>query len=172
MPVRTLFATNFYEAGIGTPGLIEDLEDSCRLFAEEDGAGKAWSREHGYRGYTSYASLGDLPEHDPAFHDLKRLASSSVVYGLGNVVARGLSFLLLPLYTRHLTPADYGVTGVCMSVQAVLVTALTFGLHGALTPLYWEAKDETQRRATNGTIAISAVIAITTSTATCCHDEA
>jgi uncharacterized protein (TIGR02466 family) len=78
MPVRTLFATAFYEADIGTPDLLEALEHSSRLFAAEDGAGRAWSRDHGYRGYTSYASLGDLPQRDPAFHDLKRLLDREV----------------------------------------------------------------------------------------------
>ena len=78
MPVRTLFASTFYEADIGTPDLLDALEESCRLFAEEDGAGKAWSREHGYKGYTSYASLGDLPERDPAFYDLKKLLDKQV----------------------------------------------------------------------------------------------
>src|SRR3546814_12903666 len=78
MPVRTLFATNFYEADIGTPDLLAELEESSRLFAEEDGAGRRWSRDHGYKGYTSYASLGDLPERDPAFHDLKRLLDKEV----------------------------------------------------------------------------------------------
>lgn len=78
MPVRTLFATNFYEADIAAPDLLQELEESCRLFAREDGAGKAWSRAHGYRGYTSYASLDDLPDRDPAFHDLKRLLDKHV----------------------------------------------------------------------------------------------
>ncbi len=73
MPVRTLFATHFYEADIGTPDLLKELEESCRLFAAEDGAGKAWSREHGYKGYTSYASLNDLPRRDPAFDELRRI---------------------------------------------------------------------------------------------------
>ena len=45
---------------------------ACRAIAAEDEAGKRWSREHGYRGYTSYASLNDLPKRDPAFADLKR----------------------------------------------------------------------------------------------------
>ncbi len=35
-------------------------------------AGRAWSKEHGYRGYTSYASLNDLPARDPRFADLVR----------------------------------------------------------------------------------------------------
>src|SRR3546814_19511865 len=61
MPVRTLFATNFYEADIGTPDLLAELEESSRLFAEEDGAGRRWSRDHGCKGYTSYESHGDLP---------------------------------------------------------------------------------------------------------------
>src|SRR3546814_19682464 len=73
MPVRTLFATHFYEADIGDPDLLEDLEQSCRLLAVEDGAGRGWSRAHGYRGYTSYASLGHLPQLDPAFADMQRL---------------------------------------------------------------------------------------------------
>lgn len=78
MPVRSLFATQFYEASIGSPQLLEELEESCRLFSQEDSAGRRWSRDHGYRGYTSYASLGDLPARDPAFADLKRLLDKEV----------------------------------------------------------------------------------------------
>ncbi|WP_033075344.1 TIGR02466 family protein [Sphingopyxis sp. MWB1] len=78
MAVRTLFATPFFEADIGAPDLLAELEQSCRLFASEDGAGRVWSREHGYRGYTSYASLNDLPQRDPVFADLKRLLDREV----------------------------------------------------------------------------------------------
>lgn len=42
------------------------------MLAEEDHAGRAWSREHGYGGYTSYASLNDLPQRASVFADLKR----------------------------------------------------------------------------------------------------
>ena len=35
--------------------------------------GKRWSRDNGYKGYTSYASLNDLPRRDPAFADLRRI---------------------------------------------------------------------------------------------------
>src|SRR3546814_19008644 len=60
MPVRTLFATNFYEADFGTPDLLAELEESSRLFAVADGDGRRWSRVHGYKGYTSYAGIADL----------------------------------------------------------------------------------------------------------------
>jgi uncharacterized protein (TIGR02466 family) len=72
MPSRSLFATRFYQDRIADADLLADLETSCRALAADDRAGRAWSREHGYRGYTSYASLDDLPLRDPAFADLKR----------------------------------------------------------------------------------------------------
>lgn len=73
MPVRSLFATPFYDNQIGDATLLASLEQSCLMLAEEDRAGRAWSKAKGYRGYTSYASLNDLPLRDPAFGDLKRL---------------------------------------------------------------------------------------------------
>lgn len=42
------------------------------MLAEEDAAGRAWCRAHGYGGYTSYASLDDLPTRASVFGDLKR----------------------------------------------------------------------------------------------------
>jgi uncharacterized protein (TIGR02466 family) len=72
MPTRALFASRFYQGEIGLPDLVAELEGSCRALAEEDVAGRRWSRDHGYRGYTSYASLNDLPRRDPSFADLVR----------------------------------------------------------------------------------------------------
>ena len=70
---RSLFATTLYEAEIDRPDLLAELAHSIRTLAADDDAGKRWSREHGYRGSTSYASLDDLPRRDPAFADLKNL---------------------------------------------------------------------------------------------------
>ncbi|HEX9964006.1 MAG TPA: TIGR02466 family protein [Allosphingosinicella sp.] len=72
MPSRPLFATLFHEADLSAPALLAELDAACRSLAEEDGAGRRWSRDHGYRGYTSYASLNDLPERDPSFAQLVR----------------------------------------------------------------------------------------------------
>jgi uncharacterized protein (TIGR02466 family) len=70
--VRSLFATRFYEGELGDEVLLAELEASCRSLAEEDVAGRRWSRAHGYRGYTSYASLNDLPSRDPSIAALVR----------------------------------------------------------------------------------------------------
>jgi len=77
MTVRQLFPTLLYQESI-PPALVEELDHSVRTLAAEDGAGRRWSRAHGYRGYTSYASLNDLPRRDPAFEDLKRVLDRHV----------------------------------------------------------------------------------------------
>lgn len=71
--MRQLFATPLYEATIADEALLGELAYSIRSLAEDDEAGKRWSRQHGYKGYTSYASLNDLPSRDPAIADLNRL---------------------------------------------------------------------------------------------------
>jgi uncharacterized protein (TIGR02466 family) len=78
MAVRTLFPTHFYEGRIDHAVLLDGLEEAVRDLAREDRAGVRWSREHGYRGYTSYASLNDLPDRDPRFADLVRLLNRHV----------------------------------------------------------------------------------------------
>ena len=78
MSVRTLFATPFYEGKLKNAALVADLDRSCHALAADDRAGRAWSKAHGYRGYTSYASLDDLPQRDPAFADLVKLLNKHV----------------------------------------------------------------------------------------------
>ena len=72
MTTRTLFATRFYEGVLADDALLDALTDAALDLAREDRAGRAWSRAHGYPGYTSYASLNDLPVRYPAFDDLRR----------------------------------------------------------------------------------------------------
>src|SRR6478609_5033022 len=75
MPSRPLFVTRLYEAEIGDDRLVGELAHSIRSMARDDAAGRRWSSEHRYAGYTSYASLNDLPKRDPAFAEVARLLS-------------------------------------------------------------------------------------------------
>lgn len=69
--IETLFVTKVYRAsldGVDSGTIVR----ACRSIAAGDKAGKAWSKAHGYKGYTSYASLADLPVRAPEFAELKR----------------------------------------------------------------------------------------------------
>ncbi len=73
MPTRSLFPTLLYEGEIADTQILGELANSVRSLAKDDAAGIRWSREKNYSGYTSYASLNDLPKRDPAFADLAKL---------------------------------------------------------------------------------------------------
>ena len=77
MSLRPLFVTQVYEASLaaapGFEALNAGLLELIEMLGVEDAAGRAWCRNHGYRGYTSYGSLNDLPRRFPEFADLKRL---------------------------------------------------------------------------------------------------
>src|SRR5579863_6084845 len=76
MPTRALFVTQLYEASLaderGFDAFNAELAEACAMLAAEDAAGQAWSKAHGYLGYTSYASLNDLPTRASVFGALKR----------------------------------------------------------------------------------------------------
>jgi uncharacterized protein (TIGR02466 family) len=72
MAVTLLFPTPLWQARSSDAALLADLDHSCRSLAADDAAGRRWCRDHQYRGYTSYASLNDLPVRDPAFAALAR----------------------------------------------------------------------------------------------------
>jgi len=75
MTLRPLFVTPIFEATLTTDRSFENFNAeilaACQGLAEEDAAGRAWCREHGYGGYTSYASLDDLPRRMSVFGELK-----------------------------------------------------------------------------------------------------
>jgi uncharacterized protein (TIGR02466 family) len=71
--MRSLFVTKVYEVDIADEPLLGELAHSIRTLAEDDEAGRRWSKEHHYSGYTSYASLNDLPRRDPAFAEMAKV---------------------------------------------------------------------------------------------------
>src|SRR5580700_7439685 len=72
---QTLFPTRLYSATIKP---VRGLAETCLAIAAEDKAGRRWAREHGYGGYTSYASLNDLPARASVFAALEKAIARHV----------------------------------------------------------------------------------------------
>ena len=91
MNTRALFVTRVYEASLaadcGFSDFNAELADACLMLADEDLAGRAWCKREGYGGYTSYASLDDLPDRFPEFAELKALLDEQA-----NAFARDLNW--------------------------------------------------------------------------------
>jgi O-antigen/teichoic acid export membrane protein len=62
---------------------------------------------------------------------LPRLARHTGVYVVAPLIQRGIYFLLIPVFTRYLTPADYGAWGYVIVVGAMLGTLAPLGLLSA-----------------------------------------
>lgn len=59
---------------------------------------------------------------------LRQLAGETVIYGLSTILARIINFAFVPIYTRLLTQASYGVVAEFMAYIAVLQVILVLGL--------------------------------------------
>jgi uncharacterized protein (TIGR02466 family) len=79
--ISSLFVTRLYRARLSefAPEIdAQELDNSCIVIAEDDEAGQQWCEENGYPGYTSYASLTDLPWRFPIFADLVKVLDQHV----------------------------------------------------------------------------------------------
>ena len=72
--IQSFFPTLIYRADSATTaGLNAKLEQASLMLAQDDLVGIKWCEKHGYQGYTSFASINDLPVQIPAFKDLEKI---------------------------------------------------------------------------------------------------
>ena len=77
---------------------------------------------------------------------LGRLGKHSLIYGLGGLVSRILAVFLLPLYTRYLSPSDYGKVETLVALSTVLGIVLRMGITSALFRFYFDSPEPEHRR--------------------------
>ena len=78
--------------------------------------------------------------------ELRRLGKHSAIYGLGGLVSRILAVLLLPLYTRYLSPSDYGKVETLIALTTVAGIVLRMGIHSAFFRFYFDSPEAEHRR--------------------------
>jgi len=74
----------------------------------------------------------------PQYRDIIK---HSGVYGLGQVLARLASVLLLPLYTHYLTPADYGCIAILDLTAGVMAILIGSGMVAAANRYHFDSDD-------------------------------
>jgi O-antigen/teichoic acid export membrane protein len=76
----------------------------------------------------------------------RAVLKDTFVYGLGDIVLRGAAFFTIPIYTRLLSPAEYGRWGLVIASVGVASGLLALGGDSAYARYFFEAKDEEGRR--------------------------
>jgi len=79
---------------------------------------------------------------------LLHLGQKTLVYGIGNVLNSTISFLLLPLFTRYLTPVDYGISSTLGWMAFLTTTIFSLGLGTALAQFYFDRGKSNHKEAT------------------------
>jgi O-antigen/teichoic acid export membrane protein len=70
--------------------------------------------------------------------NVKSTLKNSVIYGLGNFSSKLVGFILLPVITKHLTVAEYGVYGLIDLAYQTVITIFGFSLYQAFFRWYWQ----------------------------------
>lgn len=74
---------------------------------------------------------------------MKLLLKNISIYGFGEILSKSIQFLLLPLYTRVLVPADYGKLELVYMVGAILAILFGFLIQNGYARIYFDkAEDE------------------------------
>jgi O-antigen/teichoic acid export membrane protein len=80
------------------------------------------------------------------------IARHTIIYGLGTVLQKGVSFLMLPLYTRLLTPADYGILALIDMTLDVISIGAGAQLAYAIFRFYHKADTDAERHTVVSTV--------------------
>jgi len=77
------------------------------------------------------------------YNRVKMLGKQSILYGVGGVLTQLVGVVLIPIYTRYLTPDEYGIAQLLIVTSAFVVTIAQLGLTSAIfrSALYDESKD-------------------------------
>ena len=75
----------------------------------------------------------------------RQLLGHTIIYGLGNYGIKLVGFLLIPLYTRYLKPADYGIMAMVSMYTQVMFILMNLGQSTSLFRFYYEHDDQASR---------------------------
>ncbi|MBJ2126448.1 lipopolysaccharide biosynthesis protein [Flavobacterium sp. IB48] len=76
----------------------------------------------------------------------KKLISHSLIYGLGPFVPKIIALLMLPIFTRVLTPEDYGVQSIMNSSLGLISVLSMLGLQLPLTNVFFQHTNHFKKR--------------------------
>jgi O-antigen/teichoic acid export membrane protein len=76
---------------------------------------------------------------------LKRLVATGAAYQFGDIVAKGVALVTIPLYTRHVSPAGYGAANSLLTAVILTSIFLRVGVGEAFIRFYFDDDDVARR---------------------------
>ncbi len=76
---------------------------------------------------------------------LRRLATTGAAYTAASILSKLIAVALLPLYTRHLSPADYGAAEVLFAAVVAASIVVRLGMIEALLRFYYTGGEDPKK---------------------------
>lgn len=84
--------------------------------------------------------------------ETRKFVKESLVYTIGDIFAKSLAFILIPILTRYLSKSDYAIYNIVITIWPVLVILYCKGLGGYMIRGYYDLKEPRQHKEFFGTI--------------------
>ncbi len=99
------------------------------------------------------------------FKEFINIGKNAIIYGIPDIVAKAVGFVMIPIYTRFLTPEDYGIISMLMLLTSFVGMILPLGINSAFGRFYFDGKDEKEKNVVFSTallfMTVSAFAAVT-----------
>ena len=82
---------------------------------------------------------------------------SSSYYTLANILPQAIGFFFLPVYSRYMTPGDFGIVSAMETLTAIFSIIVCLSLNRAAQRFYFDNNDATQRKNMLSTLYISTI---------------
>ena len=86
------------------------------------------------------------------------ILKNSFLYSFVSFFQKGIQFLLLPIYTYYLTPDDYGVLNVILSIVSLLSVLFLLSLHGAASRFHFLEEYANKKKKLWGAIVVIVIL--------------
>lgn len=86
---------------------------------------------------------------------MNKLVTNTSVYTIGRILPKAASMVLLPIYTKYLTPNDYGIISSMGVLGSIIVVFFTLSIERSVIRLYYEYETEEEKKTFLGTVTLS-----------------
>ncbi len=93
------------------------------------------------------------------FRDSK-LLKSGIWYLLGTFGQQGLAFIGVFVFSRLMTPQEYGTVSIFMSWVAIFASTLTLNVHGSISPAKYDYDEPTFKRFVSSAVALGTLVSV------------
>ena len=93
---------------------------------------------------------------------MSKLIKNTFIYTIGNSLPMAATFLLLPLYTKYLSPNEYGIVGSMDAIKIFFTILFSLCIERGIVRLYWDNITDNDKKNFLGVVFISLIIIAST----------